>query len=100
MSGPAYPAAREVASTFEAYFARHREAAQELGAKKLAPAPDRLAVEAIIEAAFWASLRREEGYSPKISLAFLPPEQAGEPLRFERQLSLTPHVLSRLAPAV
>ncbi len=100
MSGPAYPAARAVASTVEAYFARQREAAHGLGAKKLAPAPDSLAVETIIEAAFWASLRREEGYSPKISLAFLPAEQAGEPLRFERQLPLTPHVLARLAPAV
>jgi hypothetical protein len=59
-----------------------------------------VAVEAIIEAAFWASLRREEGFSPKISLAFLPPDLAGEPLRFAAQLPLTPQGLSRLAPAV
>lgn len=100
MTELAYPAARAVASTVEAYFARYQAAALELGAKALAPKPDAAAVEAIIEAAFWASLRREEGFSPKISLAFVPPEQAGEPLRFERPLQLTPHVLSRLAPAV
>jgi hypothetical protein len=45
-------------------------------------------------------LRREEGYTPKISLAFLRPEQAGGPLRFEQRLPLDPVALSRLAPAV
>jgi hypothetical protein len=50
--------------------------------------------------AFWASLRREEGRSPKISLAYLPPEQAGEPLTFGRALPLEAGVLTRLAPAV
>ena len=38
-------------------------------------APDTQTLEAIIDTAFWASLRREEGYSPKISLAFLPPSR-------------------------
>ena len=37
----------------------------------------------MIDAAFWASLRREEGYMPRISLAFLSPEQAVHPLVFE-----------------
>ena len=54
----------------------------------------------IIDAAFWASLRREEGYSPKISLAFLPPDRAGQSLMFEQPLPLTPAALARLAPAV
>jgi hypothetical protein len=100
MNGPAYPAARAAATTVEDYFVRHLATAREQSSVQLAPAPDAQAVEAIIEAAFWASLRREEGFSPKISLAFLPPEQAGEPLRFDRQLALTPPILSRLAPAV
>lgn len=100
MTEPAYPAARAVAATIQVYFARHHAAARQRGPQQLAPAPDAAAVEAIIDTAFWASLRREEGYSPKISLALLPPEQAGEPLRFERQLPLTPAVLARLAPAV
>jgi hypothetical protein len=66
----------------------------------LAPEPDAKTIEAIIDAAFWASLRREEGYSPKISLALLSPEQAGQALLFEKRLALTPSSLSRLAPAV
>lgn len=100
MTGPAYPAARAAAGTVQEHFARQHEAARQHGASELAPQPDACTVEAMINAAFWASLQREEGYSPKISLALLPPEQAGQPLRFERQLPLTPAALSRLAPAV
>ena len=54
----------------------------------------------MIDTAFWASLRREEGNSPKISIAFLSPEQAGMPLRFEHRLSFNPAVLTKLAPGV
>lgn len=100
MTLPAYPAARAVASTVQAYFASHLAEARQRSRQPLAPEPDAAAIEAIIDAAFWASLRREEGYSPKISLAFLPPELAGQPLTFERSFPLTPPVLSRLAPAV
>jgi hypothetical protein len=100
MTEPAYPAARAVADTVQAHFARHNAVARQHGLKELAPRPDAQVIEAIIDAAFWASLRREEGYSPKISLAFLPPEQAGQPLRFERLLPLNPAALARLAPAV
>lgn len=100
MNGPAYPAARAAATTIEAYFARHRETALLRNATNLAAPPDAITIEAMIEAAFWASLRREEGFSPKISLAFVSPEQAGGPLQFAKQLPLTPHNLSRLAPAV
>jgi hypothetical protein len=99
MPGPAYPAAREVAVTINDYFAR-RFAVAQTKPQQLAPQPDAAAVEAIINATFWASLRREEGYSPKISLAFLPPEASPQPMIFEQPLELTPPVLSRLAPAV
>src|SRR5262249_27154431 len=51
-------------------------------------------------ASFWASLRREEGKPPRISVAFVPPEQVERPLMFATPLALTPDVLSRLAPAV
>jgi hypothetical protein len=74
--------------------------ARERGETDLAPEADVDAVEAIVDAAFWASLRREEGYTPTISLAFLPPERAFRPLTFEPQLSLDPDALARLAPAV
>ena len=100
MTGPAYPAARTVAQTVEGHFARHHAAALAETDEQFAPRPDASSIEAIIDAAFWASLRREEGYSPKISLAFLPPQQAGQPLRFEQQMALTPSALSKLAPAV
>jgi hypothetical protein len=62
--------------------------------------PDTAAIEAIIEAAFWASLRREEGYIPRISLAFVAPESVQWPLKFERRLPLSAEPLTRLAPAV
>ena len=97
---PAYPAARAVAPIVQQYFARHLAEARQRSRQQLAPAPDAAAIEAIIDAAFWASLRREEGYSPKISLAFLPPEQAGQPLTFDHRFPLTAAALSRLAPAV
>jgi hypothetical protein len=100
MSGPSYQAARIVASTIEEHFARYLATARQPDQPRLMRHPDAQVIETIIDAAFWSSLRREEGFSPKISLAFLPPEEAGQPLRFERHLSFTPDTLSRLAPAV
>jgi hypothetical protein len=97
---PTYQAAGVVAATVASHFARHRAAARQHGAQALAPAPEAPVIEAIIDAAFWASLRREEGHAPKISLAFLPPALAGQPLLFERSLALTPSVLTKLGPAV
>lgn len=100
MTEPAYPAARAVADMVQAHFARQRAIARLHKSEGLAPQPDSAAIEAIIDVAFWASLRREEGYLPKISLALLPPEQSGQPLEFERRLPLSPSALARLAPAV
>ena len=100
MTEPAYPAARAVAATIQKHFARHHAAARRQGQVALASLPDIQTIEEIIDAAFWASLRREEGFSPKISLAFLAPEQAGQPLNFEQRLPLSPAALTRLAPAV
>lgn len=100
MIGPSYPAARKVAPTVYAYFERYLQAARGQGKHVSAQQPSIEAIEAIIDAAFWSSLRREEGYSPKISLALLPPEQAAESMRFERLLPITASSLTRLAPAV
>ena len=99
MTGPAYPAAHAVASKMAHYFHRHLAAAQGEGSVDDL-LPDARAIQDIIDAAFWASLRREEGYEPKISLAFLRPEQTTSPLTFERPLPLHPAALSKLAPAV
>lgn len=100
MTEPTYPVARAVASIVQAHFARHLAAARQHDPQQLASQPDAEAIEAIINVAFWASLRREEAFSPKISLAFLRPEQAGQAMMFERPLPLTPAALARLAPAV
>jgi hypothetical protein len=100
MVDPAYPAARAIADRVQAHFRRHLLAGREQGRTGLAPEPDAASVEAIIDAGFWASLRREEGLLPKISLAFTPPELTVQPLTFERPLALSPAALSRLAPAV
>jgi sensor domain DACNV-containing protein len=100
MPGPAYPAARVIAARVESHFARHLAAARERSEDDLAPPPDAAAVEAMLDAAFWASLRREETYSPTISLAFVSPDQVSRPLRFERRQRLVPGSLARLAPAV
>lgn len=97
---PTYQAARTVAAAVESHFARNLASARERGELDLAPEPSAQTIEAIIDATFWASLRREEGQSPKISLAFVPPEQAGYPLIFEQALPLAPSILTKLGPAV
>ncbi|MBZ5723560.1 MAG: hypothetical protein LAP87_01050 [Acidobacteriia bacterium] len=84
----------------EAHFARHLAEARDRGREPLASLPDAATIEAVIDAAFWASLRREEGYVPKISLAYLSPEEAVHPLLFERPMPLEPAALTRVAPAV
>ncbi|HEY8233105.1 MAG TPA: hypothetical protein VIJ10_10605 [Vicinamibacteria bacterium] len=80
-----YPAARLFARRLEAHFA---------------PAADAASIEALIDAGFWASLQREEGYTPEISLAFLPRLRAESPLLLAPPLPLGPRALAQLAPAV
>jgi hypothetical protein len=95
-----YPPARSVAPRVRDHFARHVEIGRQKGLKPLAAAPETQVVEAVIDAAFWASLRREEGYVPTISLAYLPPDDDPHPLLFEQPLPLTPGILAKLAPVV
>lgn len=83
VSVAAYRAARGVSRRVEAHFARHVATARQDGQHPVGPPPDAATVEALADVAFWASLRREEGYSPKISLAFVPAADAGLPLFFE-----------------
>lgn len=98
MTEPAYPAARTIAPRVQAQFAVHLASAGAPDAQLLPPNPTD--IEAVIDAAFWASLRREEGYSPKISMALLPPERAVQPLMFAQSLPLGPSALVKVAPAV
>jgi hypothetical protein len=97
---PTYQAASTAAPEVEAHFARHLAEARQLGQDGLAPQPDARSIASIIDATFWASFRPEEGRFPKISLAYLPPEQAGQPMLLEHPLPLTAGVLTKLAPAV
>jgi hypothetical protein len=100
MTEPAYPAARIVAPKVEAHFASHaRDAGRDGGTVGMTP-PSADTIEAIIDAAFWASLRREESYVPKISLALMSPDAADHPMLFERPLALQTDKLVKLAPAV
>ena len=101
MTQPTYPAARLVADAGTGALREAHSAAQgEEGAAGHGDAPSPPAIASIIDAAFWASLRREEGQAPKISLAFLPPEQARHALLFASPLPLVPSMLSKVAPAV
>lgn len=100
MREPTYPFARSVAPKVHRYFVENLAAKPRFEHSHLAPAPDVEALEAIIDAGFWASLRREEGYSPRISLVYLPPTQSDVRLMLEHPLPLAPEDLTRLAPAV
>ena len=100
MNREAYAAARTVAPGVQAYFARRHDDLRRRGIAELAPLPDAATIEAIIDAAFWTSLRREEGFMPKISLSFVSPADSPHSLIFERPLSLDSKVLTRVAPAV
>jgi len=95
-----YQAAAAVAPAIEGHFARLLATAIAQGETDLAPEPSVNVIETIIDVAFWASLRKEEGRAPKVSLAYLPPVLAGQPLEFEERILLTTQVLTKLAPAV
>jgi hypothetical protein len=99
MTEPAYPAARAIAPRVEEQFAQHVAAAGPIDTRELT-LPQAEDIEAVIDAAFWASLRREEGYVPKISLALVPPDRADRPMLFERSLPLATLALVKVAPAV
>jgi hypothetical protein len=92
----AYPAAQHVAAKVQEHFMHH------LGTNvpsDLVP-PDVADIESIVDAGFWASLRREEGYVPKISLALVPPERVSQPIMFGSPLPLATAPLTKVAPAV
>ena len=89
-----------VATLIVDHLSREYSHAVEDGVANVASLPRADQVERILQAGFWASLRREEGHSPRISMAFLSPTETSSPLLFEKRLPLTPEGLTRLAPAV
>ena len=102
MNQPAYAVARTVAPTVAEHLRLHRAALPPSPVDQLPlellPTADQ--IEALVDTAFWASVRREEGYVPKISLAFLRPLPDVWPLTFATPLPLEPSALTRLAAAV
>jgi hypothetical protein len=100
LSQQSYPAAKLVAPTVYEHFAKHLGAARSRGRDPSASLPEPALIEQMINATFWASLRREEGYIPKISMAFLPPEHTDHPMMLERPLPLAPATLTKIAAIV
>lgn len=100
MTYGAYPARRAVAERVRECFARHLELAALGPVHAAAPLPDTDAIEALIDTAFWTSLRREEGYVPVISMALLSADATPSALLLERPLAFSPAVLAKVAPAV
>lgn len=100
LSEPTYLAARMAAPAIEQHFAAHHLLATFAQRPLLAVRPEVAVIEAVIDVTFWASLRREEGHPPKITLALLRPEKARQPLVFGQRKRLTPQNLIKLAPAV
>ena len=102
MNHPAYTVARDVAPTVAEHLQIHRAALppSDAAAAPLELLPTADYVETLIDTAFWASVRREEGYVPKISLAFLRPVPEIWPLTFAKPLPLEPSAITRLAAAV
>ncbi|WP_321473693.1 putative sensor domain DACNV-containing protein [uncultured Paludibaculum sp.] len=99
MPESAYPMARVAALRIHERFEQLSTASRAAGSYP-GPCADLATLEAAIDVAFWASLRREEGFAPRVSLAFLPPGSTSGPLRLSPPLLLTPQSLTRLAPAV
>jgi hypothetical protein len=102
LTQPAYAVARTVAPAVAEHLRLHRAALppHDPALPPLELLPDASVIEALVDTAFWASVRREEGYIPKISLAFLRPAGAVSPLIFKEPLPMEPSALTKLAAAV
>ena len=70
MTTSPYPAASLSRPAVRDYFLRHLAAVPAGEGEGLAPVPDTAVLESLINTVFWASLRREEGFVPKMSLAY------------------------------
>ncbi|SEN63972.1 hypothetical protein SAMN05216436_11951 [bacterium A37T11] len=100
ISDPSYLAAKMVSTPIRLHFEQQYALAKLADAREEMCVPDLRVIEAIIDTAFWASLRHEEGYTPKISVAFLPPAEGMGNILLHQPQRLTPHNLVKLSPAV
>lgn len=95
ISQPTYAAASAAARRIHQKLARYTTTSGSPTA--MLPEPPVLA--ALIDAAFWTSLRREEVYVPRISFAFVAPEQLNHPISLAAPLSFEPRDLTKLSGA-
>jgi hypothetical protein len=98
MTYASYPARRDLADRVRDRFLGYLEAAARQSSSDTVPGVE--AIEELIQAAFWTSLRREESYTPKVSLALVPLDFTSHPSVFERPLTLAAATLARVGPAV
>lgn len=98
MSPEPYPAAQAAAPRVHGYLTALF--ADGNAHQNKVPLPDEAFILRVLDVAFWASLRREEGVAPTISLALVPGHLADVSLQFARPLPLAAPPLARLAPAV
>jgi hypothetical protein len=96
---PTYAGAQLAAARIHRYLAAH-SVPTKFSTEHAATIPDSATLATLIDAAFWTSLRREEGYIPRISLAFVAPGQVDDAVVFASSLSLEPKDLTKLAAAV
>src|SRR5580698_8090088 len=96
---PTYASAQLAAERIHGYLAT-QSALPGSSSGRAATLPDSATLAALIDAAFWTSLRREEGYIPRVSLAFVAPGQVDDALTFATPLSPAAKDLAKLAAAV
>jgi len=92
---PTYFSAQLAADRIHGYLAT-----QSAPRENAATLPDAATLAALIDAAFWTSLRREEGHIPRVSLAFVAPGQVDDALTFATSLSPVAKDLTKVAAAV
>lgn len=100
ISETSYLAAKMISSTVEQYFIDQLANMALASGNEPILLPHASIIEATIDVAFWASLRREEGYSPKISIALIRPNRADHPVLLGQPVRFTPYNLVKLSPAV
>jgi len=99
ISETTYLGARMISGTLASYLADQLVSLDEHKRAQYS-VPKASIIEAVIDSAFWASLRKEEGYTPKISIALSAPYDAIHPLVFKQAVRFTPTNLVKLSPAV
>src|SRR5581483_11972697 len=97
MTNPAYPAARAAAHRIRPTLEQHFATMHRPETASLASLPDTDTIEALIHAGFWASLRREEDRTPRLSMAFVSADEVKYAMHLERPLSLASQDLTRVA---